>query len=120
MGLELHLGLGLVPRVLERAHDVRIDRTTLRVDEPLLAPSEAVAHQAVGDADAPGVLLVEGDDQGEGVADPDVLGDLAHAGIAGEDAHRAAGHRGEGGHRVGRLEAEKRGEMVTLIRSALL
>lgn len=96
--LRQRLGLG----VLELAHDLVVDGAPLGVDEPLLAPAQAVADQAVGDAEAVQRLVVDVDGERERVADLDVLGHLLLRGVAVEDLHAAAGH-GRRGRQRGRL-----------------
>lgn len=92
MGLEVYRRLRRVRGVFEHAHDVRVRGTALLVDEFLLAPSQAVPDQAVGHSDAVGILLVDGDDQCQRVADLNILRHLLLRRIAREDLHAAAGH----------------------------
>lgn len=65
----------------------------LVVYEPLLAPAETVAHQTVGYPEAKHFLLVNGDNQGQGIADLYVLRRVMLRRIAAEDLHRASRHR---------------------------
>lgn len=71
------------------------------VDEGLLGPPEAILDDAVGDLHAVDVLVVDGDDEGEWVADLDLLGHQAVDGLPAVDAHRGAGHGGGGRQRRG-------------------
>ena len=58
----------------------------------MLAPAEAVSHQAVGHLEAKLFLRVDTDDEGERVSDPHVLGYVLGGGVARVNAHGAARH----------------------------
>ena len=80
----------------------------LSVDERLLAPSQAVPHQALGDHHPVDVLVVDADHQGQRVADLDVLRHEALAGLAVKDLHGGAWHGGRGCEGCGAQGAAKR------------
>lgn len=63
------------------------------VYEPLLAPPEAVAYQAIRDFQAEHLLFVDANDQGQGITNLHVLRHMMLRWIATEDLHRASWHR---------------------------
>lgn len=62
------------------------------VYEPLLPPSQTVAHQAIGDLQSEHFLFVDANDQGQGVPDLHVFRHLMPRWISAEDLHRASWH----------------------------
>lgn len=65
----------------------------LVVYQPLLTPSETIAHQAIGDPQTEHLLFVDANDQGQGIADLHVLRHMMLRWITAKNLHRASRHR---------------------------
>lgn len=81
-------GFCSVAVVREWAENLLIQRASVAVNQPLLAPSNTISHEAVGDVKAVGILLVDVNHQLEWIADLDVFRKF----IVWKYFHMARGH----------------------------
>lgn len=63
------------------------------VDETLFAPAKTIPYDAVGNHESKHFLLVDADDETQGITDFDVLSNVMAGWIATEDFHRTTWHR---------------------------
>lgn len=74
VSLEMHQGRSFGATVLKFAHNFPIKWAALGVDQALLRPAESVADIAARNVHAVNVLIVDGHDHGQGVADLHAFG----------------------------------------------
>lgn len=82
-------GFCAVAVVREWPENFLIQWTTIAIDQFLFAPSDTVAHEAIGDVQTVRILLVDVDHELEGIADFDIFCQF----IAWIDFHMARRHR---------------------------